>query len=266
MPEPDKQSAAAGSGGLLQSLQDGVTWFRGQSENTRIVLLLAAILVGQIALIALYSFLSDHLVAILMAFAGVGLLSSLGSAIWYLWLRRQDKAEDRRRLEGQSQACPSCAEWNDKEAEFCLNCARPFKDQKMLAEFLAYQERRPSAEREAWSRGKETTKEPSPAPAPPPARPSRGKSLPAGRSFTWAALVTMLLYLFLCWPIGAIANLMWLSEAERMYERTGVSPAGRGCLKILGVVFILVPFVLVVIVVLVLYLQSKGVSVVNPQG
>lgn len=268
MPESDQQSSAAGSAGPLRSLQAAVAWFRRQSENTRIILLLAAILIGPIAIIVLYSFLSDHWVGILTLFATMGFLSSLGGALWYLRLRRQDKAEDNLRIGGQSLACPSCAEWNDKEAEFCLNCARPFKDQKLLADFLAYQDRRPSAEREAWSRQKETRKDPGPAPAPPrvSTRPIQGRSLLAGRSFTWAALVTMLLYLFLCWPLGAIANLMWLSEAERIYERTGTSPAGRGCLKLLGLVFILVPFVLVVIVGLVLYLQSKGVPVVTPQG
>jgi hypothetical protein len=75
---------------------------------------------------------------------------------------------------------------------------------------------------------------------------------PFNRSFTWAALVTMLLYLFLCWPVGVIANLMWLSEAEGIYRKTGVSPAGRGCLKLLGLVFVLVPFVLIV------FARSRG--------
>src|SRR5205814_2444979 len=86
------------------------------------------------------------------------------------------------------------------------------------------------------------------APMSVPAGPSlRKRASPFNRSFTWAAVVTMLLYLLLCWPIGVIANLMWLSEAEAIYRRTGTSPPGRGCLKLLGVVFVLLPFVALVL-------------------
>ncbi|HVE42140.1 MAG TPA: hypothetical protein VNM14_19755 [Planctomycetota bacterium] len=219
MDEPGRPEAATGSGGLVARLQAGLSWFNRQSENTRIGILVGASILGPIGLIALYSFLSDHLVAILVVFASMGLLSSLGGAIFYLRLRRQAAAAE----------APPIAE---KEIDF-----------------------------------RDPTPPPAPAATYVPAVPSRpARVSPFNRSFTWAALVTMLLYLFLCWPVGVIANLMWLSEAEGIYRKTGSSPPGRGCLKLLGLVFILVPFVLIVVAVLVVYLHGQGVPMVPPKG
>jgi hypothetical protein len=214
-----ESDSASDAGGLAGKLKAGLAWFNRQSENTRIGLLVGASIIGPIGLIALYSFLSDHLVAILVGFASLGFLSSLGGLIFYLRLRKQAAAP---------------GEPESKQGEI------GFRDPT-----------------------------PPPAPAPVPVgvpsapRPLKERLAPFHRSFTWPALITMLLYLFLCWPVGVIANLMWLSEAEGVYRNTGSSPPGRGCLKLLGVVFILVPFVLIVVAVLVGYLQSQGVPVIK---
>lgn len=55
------------------------------------------------------------------------------------------------------------------------------------------------------------------------------------RSFVGQAVVTLVLY-FLCWPVGIIANLLWYNEARRVGDATGVDPAGRGCLFVMGVI------------------------------
>ena len=218
MGEPDSASDA---GGLVGKLKAGFAWFNRQSENTRVGLLVGLSILGPIGLIALYSFLSDHLVAIFVVFASLGFISSLGGAIFYLRLRKQAAAAE-------------AGEPGEKDEI-------GFRD---------------------------PTPPPAPVPTSVPAaapRPLKERLAPFNRSFTWPALITMLLYLFLCWPVGVIANLMWLSEAEGVYRRTGSSPPGRGCLKLLGIVFILLPFVLIVFAVLVSYLQSKGVPVLNPK-
>lgn len=237
MPEPDDQ------GELSRKLRAGLAWFNAQSENTRIAIIVAAVLIAPIAIIFVYSFLSDHLVTILISLATLGFLSALAGMIVYWRWKKKNEAEDQRSLQENLQACPSCAEWNEKEAEFCRNCARPFKDQKLLADFLAYANSRPPSEKDLWKE-KQVPAQSSPAPAAPSRAPIR--TFGAERSFTWAALITMLLYLFLCWPVGAIANMMWLSEADRIYSRTGNSPSGRGCLRLLGWVFILVPVIALV--------------------
>jgi hypothetical protein len=241
------------SGDLLQRLQTGLGWFNRQSENTRISLIVAASIIGPIGMIALYSFISDNFVTILVLLAVMAFLSVGTGLVLYFRMKRQNEAPP---VPENSIACPSCGDVNGQEAEFCRNCARPFKDQKMLAEFLAYRERNPVKD-DAWSPAPPQAPS-APTAAPPP--PRRQVVLATDRSFTWPAVMTLLLYLFLCWPIGALANLMWLSEADKIYRRTGVSPSGRGCLRLLGWAFILVPFMLAVIIGIFLY-QSRGTMV-----
>ncbi len=56
------------------------------------------------------------------------------------------------------------------------------------------------------------------------------QALAATKSYVGPSVVVLLLYCLMCWPIGAIFNIMWLLEAHRM-ERLGGSPlAGKGCL------------------------------------
>lgn len=60
------------------------------------------------------------------------------------------------------------------------------------------------------------------------------------RSYTTPAMITLALY-FLFWIPGVIANIVYLVAANDDRRKSGLDPQGRGCLLMLGIVFILLP-------------------------
>jgi hypothetical protein len=70
------------------------------------------------------------------------------------------------------------------------------------------------------------------------------------KSYTNSAALTMILY-WLCWPIGLVMNLVYLSEANQTHRAVGHSPAGKGCLIALLVVCFAFPMTTLLIILLV---------------
>ena len=62
------------------------------------------------------------------------------------------------------------------------------------------------------------------------------------RSYTTPAIITLVLY-FIFWLPGAIANLVYLSQARNDRRLTGHQADGHGCLVALAIVFVALPIV-----------------------
>jgi hypothetical protein len=75
----------------------------------------------------------------------------------------------------------------------------------------------------------------------------------AGRSYTTAAVVTFIAYLFF-WIPGVIINFMYLNSAKQTEALIGHAPDGIGVLKVMIWVFCYIPIILAVLVVLALLL------------
>ena len=72
------------------------------------------------------------------------------------------------------------------------------------------------------------------------------------KSYTSAAIITMLIYPFLFIP-GFIANLLWYNEAKRMENIAGESLPGVGCLWVELIVGTIMLGITMVVVALYLY-------------
>lgn len=68
----------------------------------------------------------------------------------------------------------------------------------------------------------------------------------AARSYTTPAVITMLLY-FVGWVPGLVANLIYLTAANRDQRMSGVEPEGKGCLIQLLLAFVALPLLLFVL-------------------
>ncbi len=107
------------------------------------------------------------------------------------------------------------------------------------------------------------------APAPGPVEDDRGNERgPAGRdpafrndlvyaayahkSFTGKAFFTLVLYYLGFWIGGVIANFLFLGEAKRARNVTGMNPSGMGCLNFLIVTHFYLPLFLVIILIVLL--------------
>ena len=74
------------------------------------------------------------------------------------------------------------------------------------------------------------------------------KGVHASKSYTGAAILTLILYYIGFYIIGLIANLIYLSAANKSKKISGVSPSGKGCLLFL----LWFPFIIPVIFILAL--------------
>jgi hypothetical protein len=69
----------------------------------------------------------------------------------------------------------------------------------------------------------------------------------ASKSFTGAAVLTLVLY-FILWIPGLIANILFYREAREVKRVTGRAPAGMGCLSAM-IWGSIIPFILLIIVI-----------------
>jgi hypothetical protein len=70
----------------------------------------------------------------------------------------------------------------------------------------------------------------------------------ATKSFTGAAVITLVLY-FLLWIPGLIANILFYKEAREVKRVTGRAPAGMGCLSFMFWASV-IPFILLIAVII----------------
>src|SRR3990170_1531829 len=66
------------------------------------------------------------------------------------------------------------------------------------------------------------------------------RTLALSKSYVGAAFLTWFLYWLLYIP-GLIMNIVYLQEANRLRQATGVTPSGKGCLDALLVIYVWVP-------------------------
>lgn len=66
------------------------------------------------------------------------------------------------------------------------------------------------------------------------------------KSFTWHAILTLILYYVGFWIIGFVANLIFLNDVKKEQERTGNNPTGSGCLSFLLLIHVTLPILLII--------------------
>ena len=66
------------------------------------------------------------------------------------------------------------------------------------------------------------------------------------KSYTWQAVLTLVLYYVGFWIVGFIANLIFLSDIKKERERTGNNPTGSGCLSFLLFIHVTLPILLII--------------------
>jgi len=68
------------------------------------------------------------------------------------------------------------------------------------------------------------------------------------KSWVGQAFLTLALYLFLFWIVGFIANIVFISSANRTKEVIGQNPPGYGCLISLLIIFGILPLIAVLLI------------------
>ena len=71
------------------------------------------------------------------------------------------------------------------------------------------------------------------------------KAIHASKSFVGHAVGALVLYYIGFYVIGLIANLLFLSSAQKTMKITGSSPPGRGCLLFLFWTHLVIPLIFV---------------------
>lgn len=71
------------------------------------------------------------------------------------------------------------------------------------------------------------------------------KAIHASKSFTGKAILTLILYWIGFYIIGLIANIAFLSSANKSRSISGISPSGRGCLVFLIWFHLIIPILLI---------------------
>ena len=77
--------------------------------------------------------------------------------------------------------------------------------------------------------------------------------------FTMKAVITAVLY-WVFWIPGVVANVVWMSEARACHTRTGIKPAGYGCLWWLFVLFIVIPLAITALLILILFVAGISLA------
>ena len=82
------------------------------------------------------------------------------------------------------------------------------------------------------------------------------RAIAATRSFYGPAILTLVLYWFTFWIGGVIANIIYLNSANNTQKLSGVSPEGKGCLWVLLITHVFLPWVLICLFVALSMLMS----------
>lgn len=148
-------------------------------------------------------------------------------------------------------ACPECGTRAWRSAPTCDECGYPLAESPQLLAPVAT----PQAPVSRSGTGSEPSVSPSHGAASPSVDPDRGDisraaQISAGmsaamaihKSYVGTAFLVLVLYFVLYLP-GLIANAIYLHEAGRLKDQTGVTPSGYGCLQFLLFFFVIGPLI-----------------------